>query len=165
MARYDPLMRYLVGLDLDEVSLSFAEVESILGRRLPPSAREHQAWWANTDSHSHARAWLQAGWRTERLDRGGERVAFVRDRASGVAEPSAVMEGYVMRSSDLGPLARRLVEVEAARRGLDPAAAAAALLDEAALERRKALMEKFRRLSPRVSGDSTDLIREDRDAR
>lgn len=165
MSRYDPLSRYLTDCDMDEASLSFAEVEAILRRPLPPSARQHQAWWANTDSHSHARAWLQAGWRTERLDLAGERIAFVRDWARGVAETAAPMEGYVIRSSDLGPAARGLVEKEAARRGLDPASAAAALLNEAALERRRALMEKFARLSPRVSGDSTDLIREDRDAR
>ena len=165
MPRYEPLTRYLRSRDLDEVSLSFSEVENLLKRPLPASARAHQAWWANTDSHSHARSWMGAGWRTERLDRAGERVVFVRDRASGVAEPATAMEGYVVQAADLTPAARRLVETEATRRGLSASATAAALLNETVLERRRALMDWFAANSPRVDGDSTELIREDRDAR
>jgi hypothetical protein len=43
--------------------------------------------------------------------------------------------------------------------------AAAHMLNSMALERRRQLLDWVRSNSPKVPGDSTDLIREDRDAR
>ena len=60
---------------------SFAEVEAVLGFRLPDSARRHPAWWANRKSgsgHSHARAWQEAGWQTGDLNLTAETVVFER---------------------------------------------------------------------------------------
>jgi len=59
---------------------SFSEIESILGFPLPPSARKFNAWWENETrgSHSHARSWLSAGWRTRNLNLTGETVEFCR---------------------------------------------------------------------------------------
>ncbi|HEY1426500.1 MAG TPA: hypothetical protein VGF50_07500, partial [Caulobacteraceae bacterium] len=47
----------------------------------------------------------------------------------------------------------------------DPALALSRALDDAALTRRRRLIDWFRENSPKVAGDSTDLIREERDAR
>ncbi len=51
---------------IDRWDASFSEIEAILGERLPVSARRHGAWWANerVGTHSHARAWLAAGFET-----------------------------------------------------------------------------------------------------
>ena len=60
---------------------SFAEVEAVLGFRLPDSARLHRPWWANRKSdsgHSHARAWQEAGWQTGDLNLTAETVVFER---------------------------------------------------------------------------------------
>jgi hypothetical protein len=77
---YSPLGDHLRRLDVDEVALAFAEVERILGRPLPRSARRHRAWWANERSgtHSHARAWLEAGWRVDAVNLAAEWVRFRR---------------------------------------------------------------------------------------
>jgi hypothetical protein len=59
--------------------MDFAAIEKILGFRLPRSAYEYEAWWSNNDTgHSHARAWLSAGWRTEDVDLAGRTVTFTR---------------------------------------------------------------------------------------
>ena len=47
MGYYDPLRDYLMDCDSDEVTLTFAQVEAILGRALPASAWKYDAWWAN----------------------------------------------------------------------------------------------------------------------
>jgi hypothetical protein len=80
--RYHPLAAWLEDRPLAdyEAELSFSEIEELIGRRLPPSARLYQAWWANSDSHSQARAWLEAGWTVSSFDLGRERVVFVRAR-------------------------------------------------------------------------------------
>ena len=70
MAKYEPLRRYLVGRTPQTWSATFGEIERILGFRLPASARMYQAWWANDYHHTHAAAWLDAGWQTRDLDLG-----------------------------------------------------------------------------------------------
>ena len=68
----------------DQWDTTFREVEAILGFQLPDSARRHQAWWSNTDSHSHATAWLRAGWSTRGVHVATERLSFVRLQASAI---------------------------------------------------------------------------------
>jgi len=79
MAKYEPLERHLLGLDrIVEHTLSFAQVEQILGCPLPPSARTYQAWWANQRGagHTQAHSWMGAGWHTGDLDLKSKRVTF-----------------------------------------------------------------------------------------
>lgn len=105
MGYYDPLRDYLKGCDSDEVALTFARIEDILGRALPASARKYDAWWANvgdspTTRHSHARSWHEAGYRA-RVDRAGGTVVFYRapqlSREEGPSSPAVLRsEGYVI---------------------------------------------------------------------
>jgi hypothetical protein len=80
MAKYDPLHNYLKIQTKAEILMDFQGVEKVLGTKLPPSARKHQAWWAN----GHAlplvqqRAWLDAGYIVENFDLLRERVTFKR---------------------------------------------------------------------------------------
>ena len=166
VSKYTPLKHRLEGTADTETAMSFAQVEDILGFGLPPSARKHQAWWANTGgTHVHAAAWLDAGWRTSRVDVAGERVVFIRDAdaASGVSEGPP--EGFFMPFEALQPVTRRLLEDYCEATGGDPQAAAVAILNAAALERRRTLLDRFAQASPRLPNDSAPLIREDRDGR
>jgi len=64
--KYDPLRAYLAAQAGDTVTLTVAEIETILGTSLPASAW-NGVFWANAahgwDASSQARAWLDAGWR------------------------------------------------------------------------------------------------------
>ena len=57
---------------------SFGDVEDVLGFSLPLSARDHRPWWSNQrdGSHSHARAWLAAGYKTEDVNMEAQTVTF-----------------------------------------------------------------------------------------
>ena len=79
MAKYEPLQRYLDGLDDNVWRATFADVERALGFHLPASARSFSAWWANDQTHVHASAWLGIGWRSSEVDLGGERLVFRRN--------------------------------------------------------------------------------------
>ena len=171
MSKYEPLKHHLEGRSGYEVPVSFAQIEQILGFRLPASARKHQAWWANTGgSHVHAAAWLDAGWRTCGVDLAGERVVFRKapsetsSETYGVSEASPA-DGFFVPMAALKPATRRLLEDYCSQAGADPGQAAVAILDAAALERRRALLDRFARESPRTRSDSVELIREDRDDR
>ncbi len=83
MSKYDPLGEFLRQMpsDIQEKTLSFRQVETILGFELPPSARRHRAWWANPSSprdHPYAQVWLSAGWKVDAVDQQKEWVRFQR---------------------------------------------------------------------------------------
>lgn len=160
--------------------MAFAEIERVLGFELPPSARSYPAWWSNNEgSHVAVKHWRNAGWKTSRVDVAGGRVVFVRDAGGPkpqIVTPPAfgqssdhvqagVAEGVFIPFEQMTPAVRRMLEDYCEAAGEEPAKAVADILHSAALERRRALVEKFARTSPRVSGDSTDLVREDRDER
>ena len=75
---YRPLTAYLTAHPANEVTLTFAELASLLGAPLPDAAWQ-RAWWANTDS-VQGRAWLTAGWavRWVRRQSDAAAVTFVR---------------------------------------------------------------------------------------
>ena len=85
MGKYDPLYQHLSSATASHLRLSFVEIERILRASLPMSARRHQAWWENErdGSHVHARAWLDAGYETHRLDLNSGTVEFVQSPRSG----------------------------------------------------------------------------------
>src|SRR5579862_8761951 len=88
MAMYDPLGQYLKRNAASRIPMTFRQVESVIGKKLPASAYRHRPWWANEErGHAHAKAWLEAGYRTEQVDMKTMKVMFVRASApSGVAE-------------------------------------------------------------------------------
>jgi hypothetical protein len=82
MGKYEPLTRLLESADSTSLRVSFREIETVLGFRLPESAHRYEAWWSNNEvGHSHARAWMAAGWRTEDLDLPGRKITFRRARS------------------------------------------------------------------------------------
>lgn len=86
MSRYQPLADHLRALDAPRWNASFAEVEAILGRQLPPSAYQYPAWWANqSGGHSQTAGWRDAGWKTADLDLARKRVSFERQGPEAVS--------------------------------------------------------------------------------
>ncbi len=79
-SRYAPLHKHLAGLPKDrkEYEMSFDEISTVMGAGLPKSARDHRAWWANTESHSQALAWISAGWKVDGVDLDNELIHFTR---------------------------------------------------------------------------------------
>ena len=77
--RYQPLTAHLRGQRRDEVRMTFADIERIIGGTLPASASDYRAWWSNNPSNNEmTRAWLEAGFRSEQVDMDGRKVVFRR---------------------------------------------------------------------------------------
>ncbi|HLY81119.1 MAG TPA: hypothetical protein VKQ70_17200 [Caulobacteraceae bacterium] len=85
----------------------------------------------------------------------------------GFAEAAApfIDDAIVIQKAALRGGVMRMLEDYRDAHGGDLADAAAGLLNEAGLARRRQLLDWVRANAPKVSGDSTDLIREDRDSR
>ncbi|WP_430644604.1 DUF7662 domain-containing protein [Bradyrhizobium frederickii] len=59
---YSPLRERLLTENCPRLRLTFAEVESILGKPLPRSAYRFTSWWSTLNGRSpQAKAWLSAG--------------------------------------------------------------------------------------------------------
>lgn len=81
MRKYDPLGTYLKTKSLEQVPMTFAEIEKLIDDRLPASARRHRAWWSNNPSNSViTKVWLDAGYVTANVDLARERLTFRRCR-------------------------------------------------------------------------------------
>lgn len=71
-SKYGPLEEFLKEQRSShrQISLSFAEIESIIQAKLPQSAYSYREWWSNQSDVSHrpqAKAWLNAGYRVDNV--------------------------------------------------------------------------------------------------
>lgn len=84
MAKYDPLLCYLKQQASSSLTLSFGEIEAILGAKLPQSARTTKQWWWSDpmprSSNVQCRAWIGSGYVAELANVGAEQVTFRRGR-------------------------------------------------------------------------------------
>lgn len=80
--KYHPLKEHLQSLSKSRKSLtlSFAELETILGARLPKSASTYIEWWSNQEYGPQAASWRGAGFRVETIHPDREVVTFARDK-------------------------------------------------------------------------------------
>ncbi len=80
--KYTPLEHYLRDLPASqkEITLTFDQIERILNDKLPHSAYEYQAWWANEKegNHVNAQAWANAGWKVESVDFNRKQARLIR---------------------------------------------------------------------------------------
>jgi hypothetical protein len=90
VSKYEPIEAFLRALKVSRYRADFQHLEKLLGFPLPRSAFQYPAWWSNdATGHSHARAWLEAGWRTEEVDVQGRKVTFKRVAAEQAGPPPA----------------------------------------------------------------------------
>lgn len=91
MSKYEPLTQFLRANQTSEIPMTFAEIEKIVGFRLPLKSSGHRAWWSNNPSNSvMTKAWLAAGYVTERVDMGSRRLVFRRSSGTKTAAPPTV---------------------------------------------------------------------------
>lgn len=79
--KYSPLTRYLVrrAQYTDLVSLSFHQIEGIIGDGLPVPAYKDAEWWKNNRS-TQGQAWLDVGWHVESIDIEKRTVTLRREK-------------------------------------------------------------------------------------
>jgi hypothetical protein len=89
MSKYGRLGEFLRAQRAREVPMTFAEIERVIGAKLPASSPQYPAWWSNNPSNNvMTKVWLAAGFRTEQVDTKGRRVVFRRVEQS-LNRPSA----------------------------------------------------------------------------
>jgi DNA-binding transcriptional regulator YiaG len=82
-SKYYPLFEHLQRCNQETVVLTFATIETLMGRPLPNSASNKKNWWSNRDSSSalQAGAWIRAGYQIESVDLTQQTVTFRKFQA------------------------------------------------------------------------------------
>ena len=78
MSKYDALTEWLKH---PQVTLSFREIEQIIApETLTDAARQYRPWWGNERNNPsrQCHAWLDAGWKVDKVDLKAETVTFRR---------------------------------------------------------------------------------------
>lgn len=90
MGKYEAFGQYLQAQSTEEVRVSFHDIEEVIGESLPRSAYVHRPWWSNNPSNSAmTKVWLEAGFRTERVDMARKKLVFRRIRPRIIGEGPA----------------------------------------------------------------------------
>ena len=107
MGKYEPLTRYLKDFPRDSWDASFEEIERILEFELPPSARRHNSWWANTTrgNHSQSKGWIEAGWGVRVIDRHKRKVLL--ERSQGRIEPTSELAALWRKAQEISGISNR----------------------------------------------------------
>lgn len=77
--KYRKLAEYLLKSNEIRVTLSYSQIEEILGFPLPDTARNFKAsFWANTRTHSYASSWMEVGYKAK-VDADHDTVTFIKN--------------------------------------------------------------------------------------
>lgn len=77
--KYRALAEYLLSHGGRKVTLTYREIEGILGFSLPATAENFKnSFWANTETHSYASSWMKIGYKA-RVGAEGNTVTFVKN--------------------------------------------------------------------------------------
>jgi hypothetical protein len=99
MGKYEPLREFLRKQAVNEVPMTFAQIERVIDAKLPPKAQHHRAWWSNHPSNNvMTQAWLDAGFRSEQVDMEGRKLIFRRIGSLATSFESSSTEGTSSKS-------------------------------------------------------------------
>ena len=103
MSKYAALETYLLESGQEAVSMTFGDIEKIIGADLPPSAFKHRPWWSNNPSNSViTNSWLKAGYKTENVDMAGKKLVFVK---TALYPPPSESGAHALRDAAPSPAA------------------------------------------------------------
>jgi hypothetical protein len=116
MGKYTRLGDFLRAQPSPEVPMTFAEIERVIGGKLPPNSPQYPAWWSNNPSNNvMTKVWLSAGFRTEQVDVKARRIVFRRVNEDPTHLPSRVPA----RAGERHPLFGALKDVTLVPPGVD----------------------------------------------
>ncbi|MEM2098752.1 MAG: hypothetical protein QXU99_03260 [Candidatus Bathyarchaeia archaeon] len=77
------------------VKLSFARIDGLIGSNLPMDAYRDAAWWSNSATVAHAKAWLDAGWAVQEANLKEGYVLFKKVRE--VSFKGSIQKGKIKK--------------------------------------------------------------------
>ncbi|RUS96274.1 hypothetical protein DSM106972_088160 [Dulcicalothrix desertica PCC 7102] len=90
-SKYQPLQKYLEKSNTDEITLTFTQIEEIIGDSLPDSAHTKRQWWGNRNKGAlQATSWMQAGYTVTKIDLDEKKITFSKSNGAYKVKPAKV---------------------------------------------------------------------------
>src|ERR1700682_510954 len=104
MGKYTRLGDFLRAQRSKEVTMTIAEIERVIGGKLPPNSPQYPAWWSNNPSNNvMTKVWLSAGFRTAQVDVKSRKVVFRRAEEK-LTEPTETSSPPKAKKGERHPL-------------------------------------------------------------
>jgi len=74
--KFIELMKYFSKQQDNKITLTFSQIEKIIGFRLSDSARKHYVYWKPSPRHTITRSWVENGYAEDEIDLKAEIITF-----------------------------------------------------------------------------------------
>jgi hypothetical protein len=93
--KYYKLKMFFADSSTASITLTFKQIEDIIGSKLPSSAKDSSWWYPRFQSNRIAEAWVTEGYTMQRIDTEKEKVTFHRDEdgMERLVIPQALLDG------------------------------------------------------------------------
>lgn len=98
--KYQPLADFLTESNKEDITLTFTDIEKILGFNLSPSARKHRPSWANNSQEALSWGWMPVGYESYAIDMKNEIAHF---RKVGFANANYSKETSIRQTATRKP--------------------------------------------------------------
>lgn len=100
-SKYQPLQQHLENSNTAEITLTFTEIEQIIGNTLPDSAHTKRQWWGNRNKGAlQSTSWIQAGYSVTKIDLEAKKITFSKQGAYKVKQVKAPVKDEVKWNSE-----------------------------------------------------------------
>lgn len=73
------LAKYFRQCSKEKITLTFEQIEMILGLELPKSAYKHRAYWSKSKTHVFPNSWLNAGYKLNSINLKEKNCSFLKE--------------------------------------------------------------------------------------
>ncbi len=77
-SKFIELAKFFESCKDSRITLSFEEIEKIIGQKLYPSAYKYAPYWHYSKTHTITFSWIDAGYDLEGVDLVNQRVSFIK---------------------------------------------------------------------------------------
>jgi len=79
-SKFDGLRSYIKKQNTDSLVLTFSKIENLIGKPLCFSARNYDAYWRPSPTHTITRCWVDFGYRTANVNLRDETITLLREK-------------------------------------------------------------------------------------
>lgn len=76
--KFIELSRFFENSKEDHITLTFEDIESIIGQKLYPSAYKYVQYWNHSKTHTITFSWIDAGYKLNGVDLVNQKVSFIK---------------------------------------------------------------------------------------
>jgi hypothetical protein len=95
MGKYEPLGQFLKKQKRNQIKMSFAEIEKVIGTKLPKSKTSRAFWSNNPDNNVMTKEWIEAGFETQDVDVKHSELVFSKKTATPMKSSEDKWKGII----------------------------------------------------------------------